>query len=46
MTRLIVTALMSLLVAAVLMYGALRTAERIARHQFNAVNHIESTIEQ
>ncbi len=37
MTRLIVTALMSLLVAAVLCYGALRTAERIARHQLTQV---------
>ncbi len=37
MKRLAIVAAMSLLVAAVLMYGALRTAERIARHQLTQV---------
>ncbi len=47
MKHLAIVAVMSLLVAAVLMYGALRTAERIARRQFNQVQQqTESTTEQ
>ncbi len=41
MTRLAIVAAFSLLVAAVLMYGAMRTAERIARHQLTQQQEIE-----
>ncbi len=46
MTRLAIVAAMSLLVAFVLCYGALRTAERIARHQLTQTQQIESTTDQ
>jgi hypothetical protein len=41
MTRLAIVALMSLAVAWALCYGALRTAEHIARHQITQQQEIE-----
>ncbi len=46
MTRLAIVAAMSLLVAVVLCYGAMRTAERIARHQLTQQQTLESTTDQ